>query len=162
MKAATKQKLEELAQFIETVDPKKFDMGDWLSVQDDYKFYGTKEVTERDGFVGKNFIGKCGTACCLAGWEVARQGFLLNEDGTVATEVKVPGVKKPVVIKLKVDNANVDAPEFAKVSLGLTEQEEDLLFYPDRWPVNESGDREFDDTPKGAAARIRYLIKTGK
>jgi hypothetical protein len=162
MKAATKQKLEEFAQFIETINPNKFNMSAWLNIKDNYKFFQTKEVDERDGFVGKDFIGKCGTACCLAGWEVARQGFLLNEDGTVATEVKIPGIKKPVVIELKVDDANVDAPAFAKTSLGLTEQEEELLFYPSQWPVDENTNSLFENTPKGAAARIRYLIKTGK
>ena len=167
MKAETKKKLEELAKFIETIPDKQFNMSEWLGVDNHTKY---KKNAINSEYVGKSLVGKCGTTCCIAGWEVVRNGFLLNQNGYVAVEVTVPGVKKPQVATLNDYNYNY-APDFATKSLGLTEKEEKLLFYPEGWPGYDEGSKEnywtetntqFPNTPKGAAARIRHLIKTGK
>lgn len=85
-----------------------------------------------------------------------RRGFYLNPDEY--TDDVFIGVTVPILGKKSMVFADtyVDAITFATKTLGLTNRQADKLFFSSDWPEG------FDNTPKGAANRIRHFIKTGK
>jgi hypothetical protein len=89
---------------------------------------------------------ECGTHHCIGGWALARKGYTVSR--WTATDASGKGV---------------DPREKAQEILGLSNGEADLLFFAENWPYKpNTSTKMFLDTPKGAAARIRYLIKEGK
>ena len=138
MNSSTKRKLERFAKFIETLPRKAFGMNEWVNIPYSSE---VKSVNKQTAF-------DCGTKCCLAGWEGIRRNKELTDNGTIVN--RKPGEKRHV-------------EDFARESLGLTIEESFKLFLPGSWPYNNLSGREmFNETPKGAAKRIRYFIKTGE
>lgn len=129
-----KRKLEAFAKFVEKLPRKSFNMHDWV-------IPGKKFDFEKG--VNKDNIHSCGTQCCLAGWRAVQKGHTLTSSGMLR-------------------GTDLYAPVFAREDLGLTIGEDERLFYPNGWPLNENGDPMFKSTPKGAAARIRYLVANGR
>jgi len=158
MEKSTARKLEAFAKFIEKLPRKVINMESWANIK-------IKNRTDLDPVVCKADVlepkgNACGTACCLAGWEVLRRGYCLDDSGNV--------YKKNRSIRSSAAN-------FARESLGLSSGEASKLFFRDRWPGYSRGYYDFETgrwehsspskfkgTPKGAAARIRHLIKTGE
>jgi hypothetical protein len=127
------RKMESLAKFIEKLPKKAFDMSNWVV---GYPVGGT---------VSKSTMHTCGTACCIGGWQAVKSGYSLDKVGTA----------------YKGNNAFGHSSELAANQLGLTYEEENKLFYSQSWPRTKTGKAKFSNTPKGAAARIRYMIKEG-
>jgi hypothetical protein len=162
LSTATKKKLNELASFLEeNILEKEFDMDDFVSVINRGKF------SKEEFAVSPENAHTCGTACCIAGWQIIKDGFCLGESGEVKTRIQLPFQKK-----LEYLDTGFVAFDFARRSLGLNDEQACSLFYPDRWPGYSYGGGDpdkktkkiglFDNTPKGAAERIRHFIKTGK
>lgn len=149
---ANLQELNRLADFLDTVKRKRFHMNYWIALVNP----GTptvvecldrgKRIYDEEIFVTKDNIEDlpCETACCMAGWWSLMNGRRLNS----AEEVFNGNYKGSV-------------SEVASNELNLDREESDLLFYEENWP-RKNGKKMFPKTPKGAANRIRYFIKTGK
>lgn len=172
MKAAVKKEINALKKFVLQQKPSTFDMGDWAG---ETEYDGISEngvncvLTENDGtkVVTLKTVGKCNTTHCLAGWEVLRRGYALNDRGEVFAPITLFG-------KLTYTPTGYEAPEFAKKTLGLTEKQAAKLFYPESWPTEGNQDEpynwynhdsyfnKFPNTPQGAADRLDHFVKTGK
>src|SRR5215831_13943407 len=141
-----KRKLENLAKFIEKLPRRSFDISTWVNIPQKML---NKNPYQR---ICKSIVKHpCGTTCCIAGWEVIRNGYCMNDFGEVYKD------KKPE------SEFVCDALEFAKNSLDLTEEQAGELFTP-RMSCNNRciillGDKKFRNTPKGAAKMIRQFIK---
>lgn len=133
MKNSAKRKLKNLAKFIASVPKKHFDMYVWA--------HSKKMDKKGEDIVCEENANLCGTACCLAGWQVIRKGYCINEDA---------------IVKTKKGKEVGYTPDVARKQLGLSESEASKLFEPIQWP----GD--FPRTPKGAAKRIRHFVETGE
>lgn len=130
----SKQKLLCLADWIEQKVPaREFNMNYW-------SFHDSKYLVE-----GQE--PSCGTQCCIAGWAVLGAGHRMREDGSTYD---------------KANNFLGAAKHVAADLLGLDAMEETRLFMPSQWPGADRGAfTVFPNTPKGAADRIRYFVKTG-
>jgi len=138
---ATARKLEQLAQFVETIPRKQFNMGYWAAKK--------SPLIGGDGLDKDTLIceikPECGTVCCIAGWQVISKGMCIF-DQTV--------YKNP---KQFAAGNSLGAPDaIAAKMLGLGEYEASKLYIPWKWPLR------FRQTPNGAAKRIRHFIKTGE
>lgn len=101
------QKMLELADFMDTVEPEHFDM----------QYYGNKFADTR--FVCKEDMTICGSTCCIAGYVAVNKGYcvypggaLRKQDGEIVTS----------------------AFEVARKELGLTYVQASHLFYSMYWP----------------------------
>lgn len=135
-----KKKLESLAKKIEKLPRKSFNMALWAAKMDD-----KGDVLVASTLSSKEIKHPCGTACCIAGYQV------LRTPGRVVDCSRVLYNGRPVGF--------VDS--LAQDELDLANYEARSLFFSSNWPVTKSGKQRFRETPKGAAARIRYMIKTG-
>lgn len=142
LKPETKQALLDLADKIEKVNPKNFDMQDWaLSMHLD--------GPDRIGL--PNLNPSCGTSCCIAGWHHVFKGRFL-EGARVYDSFDAP------------DNIGY-ADSLATSDLGLDDYDAHKLFYPLDWPTEDEDIQyysKFENTPAGAAARIRHFVETGE
>lgn len=127
-----KKKLLELADKIEKVSPKNFDMAEWAT-----------GPINRVGL--PNLNPGCETTCCIAGWQQVLQGRYLGGSRVYSgftEEAKFLGY----------------AEDLAREDLGLNGEEVNRLFYTSGWPHDEAGFRRYPNTPAGAAKRIRDFV----
>ena len=133
-----KDRMEKLAKFLETLPNENFYMGSWMSNVPD-EFVGTDKCFTKSQAIS------CGTACCIAGWAAFVGGNRLCADENVRTA----------------SGKNLGhVTQWAQRYLGLTERQEDRLFYTSGWP--DQFRKEYSETNTQAAARIRYMIETGE
>jgi hypothetical protein len=102
--------------------------------------WASKDLVSQD-----DLENACGTTCCIAGWQQAFRGRTINIIGNVFERGKFVG----------------EAPDLCGRDLELTRDERRVLFHREDWPT-EAGGRDFPNTPKDAADRIRYMVETGK
>lgn len=135
-----KQKLESLAKCLENLPPENFHMNWWHAIkhEDNEDMDVTTEVSRENAT-------QCGTSCCIAGWHCLKMGMTMQR-----SHAYLKGA----------DYGR--AEDVAQRDLGLTEDEREVLFYDYKWPYNPETGERFPSTPEGAAARIRYMIETGK
>lgn len=125
-----REKLIELADFLETLPKEDFDGWEW--------------GLTNGRFVTQQTAHSCGTKACLAGWAVLFNGYTIKDGVAYDTQQKPLGA----------------IGRFAQDLLGLTFTEEDLLFYPTNrspysiWPNAEG----VNPTPQQAAQAIRNLL----
>lgn len=131
-----KQKLLELADFIEYAPPEKFYMADWMVRNYKRGPVCLTEVLE----------DSCGTACCIGGWAALREGFCLDQSAVYDKDSHYLGSVDSIVVGL-FDLPNHD------------------LFFVEDWPFEfrvEYEVSEQKDRNKIAARVIRdYVAKEG-
>ena len=105
------EKIEALADFIESIPSKRFNISNWISelMGENYSYYNAAETLD---------IDICNTAGCIAGWTLA-----LDNGGVI----KLPRVKTP-------DDAKAIALRGAE-SLGLSLEQAVRLFYVDEGSI---------------------------
>lgn len=123
-----KENMLKLADFIEKLPSKRFDMGDWIRVGND-AVHSVPEEIVMDPF-------SCDTKACVAGWAVLALG---NDEQKRAVAERVGR-----------------AENIGQEILGLSEWEAERLFYG-RWGVDGYGPGLARATTKGAAAELRRL-----
>ena len=134
------REMEELAQFLETVPRKRFNMKFWAATFKRFAGYDENvKICLRD-------TEACGTACCVAGYQIVRKDNRCVKSGAAFD-------KKGSKIGLVED--------LAARELGLDYRQKRDLFFAENWPLNKNG-KPFHETPKGAAKRIRHMIETGE
>jgi len=138
----TISELRKLAKFMEKVSGFQFNMSNWF--QSD-KWYGEEpqgRICETE--MKKEEKGEfCGTACCLAGWQIMRIGYCVDPKQNVYKSARSKKVLGHV-------------SEVAEKTLGLETDEANLLFLPGQWPAQYN-----TRDPKDAAKRIIHFIEHG-
>lgn len=106
-----KEKMLELADFIESIPPKRFNISMWASEMHgaNYDFYKSSQILD---------VNLCKTAGCIAGWAMA-----LENDGVA----RIPEIKLP-------DDAKLMVLSGAEI-LGLEFHEATRLFYVDEQSI---------------------------
>lgn len=100
-------KIESLADFIESLPPKRFNISNWISelMGSDYSYYNASETLD---------INICKTAGCIAGWALA-----LDNGGVIElSRVQTPDDAKAIALR-------------GAESLGLSLEQAVKLFYVD-------------------------------
>jgi hypothetical protein len=134
------REMEELALFLETVPRRRFNMRFWAATVTRFVGYNENvKVCLRD-------TEACGTACCIAGYQIVRKNGRCVKSGEVFD-------KKGFEVGFVEDLAGRE--------LGLDYIQKRRLFFFGYWPLNKNG-KPFHETPKGAAKRIRHMIETGE
>lgn len=139
-----KIRMEKLAAYIETRPPENFNMSSWIAVYKDGAILPTPDDVCTVGEVKS----QCGTACCIAGWQVIKNRLCLSNQGGV---YRKKGKKGKVYIG--------NAENYVRDYLGLSYCLAYDLFRKTNWP---SQFRYSPDTPQNAAARIRFMIEEGR
>jgi hypothetical protein len=141
-----KEKMLTLAKHLESLPKANFNMAKWA-------------ISEDFSPICLTNLHTCGTTCCIAGYQV-----LLNPDHCILCE--------RVVSNTDVSVGFGGVERVAADELGLSEEEKDKLFYMSHWPKKMGKSHFFEnthylvpmfpETPKGAAKRIRYMVRTGE
>lgn len=134
------KELEKLATRIEQLPRAQFDMDEWGTSN---KWHVNEKIAADEA---------CHTTCCIAGWHQVFKGR------TIAGGYVYKNIKS----FLDKEQSIGYTPDVAAEELDLNDEEQAKLFYDFFWPKKPNGKPMFALTPKGAAARIRYLIKTGE
>lgn len=104
-------KIEALADFIESLPPKRFNISNWISelMGSDYSYYNASEILD---------INVCKTAGCIAGWALA-----LDNGGVIElSRVQTPDDAKAIALR-------------GAESLGLSLEQAVRLFYVDEYTI---------------------------
>jgi hypothetical protein len=144
MNATHRRRLEKLAEFLQTLPPKKFTIGQWMNL----------DHTPKEAFIEID-ANYCGTAGCALGWATTIPSFrkaglrlysVKNFWGDSSTQGEVYLIDPKTNEKIT-DNFGAAAQFFG------TGDDTDWIFCPDFY-INED-----KVTPKIVAARIRKVLE---
>ena len=131
--------MKKLAKLLYNLPKDEFNMSIWANWTTGYYF--SRPVCSED-------LHTCGTTCCIGGYQV------LQTPGRCITDLRVYPIDSAVAMGRVQD--------VAAEELGLSHQQSEVLFFSPDWPFNPKTGKIFPETPRGAAARLRYMIETGK
>ena len=142
-KGEKRQRRLALADYIEGIEPKHFNMREWAK-----KFVDDSDLLTLN-LVCPTDVNSCGTTCCVAGWHMIQKGFCLTFGGSVFTEPRGKYLG--------------NAEELSAKDLGLTPKQRETLFHQPDWPTKFAEQIfGYTATPHQAAERIRYIANTGR